>query len=368
MYAADTRDVLTLQIICLAIFIMNKVPQEKKDSVTKTLAILGFVAIVIFIVWLAVQVVALIPSAFSSLASIADSVYGPGDQELVVSTRNSVVNAGESFTVNWSELPGDGRYGFSYQCAEGVSLDIRTENGATRTVDCGELIDLEDATEVNVIVNAERERFTDVEYAITYMQEGAENTVTDSVITVVNTSIPTGTVVATDDTEETQAQEPEDEPEPTETTPTEPETTTTSPGRSESTYRENFTFRVPQSDPNGVVDLYVMHMGVGTVDRAGYFTPRPYLEEDEGGAIRFAVVNVGSKTATDWGYEADLPSGDTYESDDEAPLRPGERSIITLGFAGLTGSGLESFGVGINAAGDINQSNNRYEWVVEVAD
>lgn len=54
---------------------MNQVQNKDKDSVMKTLAIVGFIAVVAFGVWLAVQIVSLVPGAFSSLASIADSVY-----------------------------------------------------------------------------------------------------------------------------------------------------------------------------------------------------------------------------------------------------------------------------------------------------
>ena len=54
---------------------MNQVHNKDKDSVMKTLAIVGFIAVIAFGVWLAVQVVSLVPSAFSSLASIADTVY-----------------------------------------------------------------------------------------------------------------------------------------------------------------------------------------------------------------------------------------------------------------------------------------------------
>ena len=154
---------------------MNQVPEEKKDSVTKTLAILGFVAVIILIVWLAVKVVALIPSAFSSLASIADSVYNnQGNKELTVSTKNSVVNAGESFTVSWTKMRGDGTYGFEYACTEGVSVDIRKKTGAVETIDCATFIDLDEDTELDVLINSEKTRFIDVEYSVIYTQEGAE--------------------------------------------------------------------------------------------------------------------------------------------------------------------------------------------------
>jgi len=38
---------------------MNQVTKEQKDQVMKTMAIVGFVAVIIFGVWLAVQIVSL---------------------------------------------------------------------------------------------------------------------------------------------------------------------------------------------------------------------------------------------------------------------------------------------------------------------
>lgn len=356
---------------------MDQVPEERKDSVTKTLAILGFIAIIILIVWLAVKVVAFIPSAFSSLASIADSVYNnTGSKELVVKTKNSVVTAGEAFPVSWSKMRGGGTYGFEYLCADGVSVDIRTETGATQPVACDTFIDLEDATGIDLLINAEKERFTDIEYAVTYIREGAENVVTDAVITVVNTSIAVEDEVAYEEDEMTESTEPEGEvagsftfaTEPsTPTTPTTPEPNTPTYTAGEPEVITNYVYQVPVSDPNGVVDLQVTHLGVGVVDD-GLFIPLASLEEDEDGAIRFEIKNIGTKTANDWSYEAVLPSDIEFKSGKQEALKPNERVVITLGFNGLTRTGLEEFGVDVDADKDVNIANNSYLWAVEVVD
>jgi hypothetical protein len=355
-------------------FIMDQqVPEERKDSVTKTLAILGFIAIVILIVWLAVKVVALIPSAFSSLASIADSVYNTtGSKELVVKTKNSVVTAGEAFPVSWSKMRGGGTYGFEYDCADGVSVDIREESGAIMPVACDTFIDLENTTKMDLLINAEKERFTDVEYTITYVRDGAENVVTDSVITVVNTSIDSEDALTYEDAV-MEDEEPEGEvageftfatrPEPS--TPAEPTTPTYTAGEPEVV--ANYVYQIPVSDPNGVVDLQVTHLGVGVVDD-GIFIPLSNLEEDKQGAIRFEIKNVGTKTADDWSYEAALPSDIGYESGKQTALKPNERVVITLGFDGITRTGIEEFGVEVDAEKDVNIANNSYLWAVEVVD
>lgn len=338
---------------------------------TKTLAILGFVAIIILIVWLAVKIVAFIPGAFSSLASIADSVYNQNsDRELVVSTRNSVVNSGEAFTISWTDMGGNGTYEFVYQCADGVSLDIRKGSGVVEAADCNTTIELGTATEIDVLVNTEKERFTDVEYAIYYVAEGVEAKVTNSVVTIVNASIPTGVAVDTDTDTMTEPEPTPTTPTPSTpavTTPTAPSTPTTptplTAGQPEVV--QYYYYQYPVSDPHGYVDLAVRFLGVGTIDH-DVFVPQPVLVEDQRGAIQFEIMNVGSKTTDEWEYEAELPGGQDYESGEQDPLQPGERAILTIGFAELDRRGFEDFSVEVDAEGDVESDNDYFNWRVEV--
>jgi len=341
---------------------MNQVPEEKKDSMTKTLAILGFLAIIILIVWLAVKVVALIPGAFSSLASIADSVYNRNtNNELVVTTENSIVNAGESFVISWNKMSGEGSYAFEYECKNGVTLDIRRRDGGVQNVDCGEFIDLNDAAEINVLINAKTQRFTDVEYSVTFAREGAENIVGDGIITVVNASIPTGvTVVDETDTETEPAQNETEQS----ATPT-PTPTTSTPTVGTPTVVTNYIYKIPESDPKGKIDLQVTHLGVGTM-KNGVFTPMAKLEQDVSGAVRFEIKNIGTKTSDSWSYKAELPSDISYESGSQKALKPNERVVVTLGFDGITRTGSETIEVDVTAAGDVNKANNDYTWTVQV--
>lgn len=346
---------------------MNQVPEQKKDSVTKTLAILGFIGIIILIVWLAVKVVALIPSAFSSLASIADSVYNRSNEtELTVTTENSVINDGESFTISWNELGGNGTYSFAYQCTEGVSIDLRVSNSVIEPVACNTPIDLNDRTSVEVIVNTEKQRFTDVSYAIAYNAEGAEPITTSSVITVVNATIPTtGAVTPVTDPDTTPAAVA---PKPAPTTGSTQGTSPTTPTPVPQPPRvvTHYIWEVPESDPKGDVDLAVSHIAVGVIDN-GIFYARPELEEGEAGAIRFEVKNIGTKTSDRWSYEVELPTGETYDSGNQKALKPNERSTITLSFSGLE-EGREDFSVDVTTRGDINTKNNDYERSVRIVD
>ena len=342
---------------------MNQVTEERKESVTKSLAIAGFIAIILLIVWLAVQIVSIIPSAFSSLASIADSVYGTPNNELIVATKNSVINSGESFTVSWTEMRGNGTYSFSYECTDGVAVDIRKGSGGITSVACDTQFDLSDTTSVDVLIASEKQRFTDVLYSITYSVEGiSEKTKGDTIITVVNASIPTSNEFASEEEEEEIVEEPTT---PEVTTPTKPTTPVLVAG--EPTTIETIVYQIPVSNPNGKIDLQVTHLGVGTLS-GNVFTPTPTIDQDKKGAIQFEIKNIGTKTATDWSYEATLPSDIGYESGDQKPLKPNEKAVITLGFEGITRVGIEKFGAEVTAKDDVNKANNKYIWSVEVVD
>lgn len=350
---------------------MNKnVTPEQKDSVTKTLAIIGFVAAILFAVWLAVQIVSVIPSAFSSLASIADGVYNYNEgQELIVVTKNSVMNTGESFAVTWTEMRHAGTYAFAYTCTDGVALDARDAHGDIIALECGTKLNLGSATAVDLIITSEKQRFVDIPYTVTYTptKEGEASISTDAKITIVNASIPTGTNTEVE-AKDTPSQETEGVVAgeiTSEITSTTNESSTTGLIAGKPEVIKRVIYAIPESDPNGEIDLKVTYLGVGTLT-GKTFRREENIDRDEQGAFRFEVKNIGTKTADKWTYQAQLPSGIKYDAGDQKPLKPNEKAVITLGFEGLTQVGIEKFGAEVTAQGDINQKNNSFSWAVEI--
>ena len=67
-----------------------------KQHVLKLLAVGGFIALIIIIAWLGVQIVRVAPKAITSLASIADVVYNYEDIKVDVASNKAVANADES--------------------------------------------------------------------------------------------------------------------------------------------------------------------------------------------------------------------------------------------------------------------------------
>lgn len=352
---------------------MNQVTNEQKESTIKVLAIVGFLAAIVLLVFIAVKVVSYIPAAFSSLASIADSVYNyDRNESLSVSTPNSVVPTGETFVLTWDEIKRPGIFSFSYVCADGAAVDIRTADGEIVALDCDTSFSLaKDQTSLEVMAMTEKQRFTDIAYTIVFTPSDPrkEQFSAGSRVTIVNASIPTSATIVTEPETETPVTEPT-APETPDSGVVAGETTTTPPTSrppvaGTPTYTEQVIYAIPTSNPNGIIDLRVMFVGVGE-GIGNSFTPLAALETNETGAIRFSVKNLGTKTADDWSFVADLPSDITYTSNKQAPLKPNEEAIITLEFAGIDRTGIEAFGVKATAKGDVNTNNNSFTWAVNV--
>ncbi len=341
---------------------MNQVSEDKKTTLMKVLAILGFLAIIILAVWLAVKIVSVIPSAFSSLASLADSVYNyDREEKLEVATENSVVNAGEAFTISWTNMRENGSYTFSYSCIDGVSVDIRDQEGTIEALACDTPLDVQHETSLEIRISSEKSRFVDVPYTITFTASDEEGSAlsSKSTVTIVNATIPTSGLVQEEPEEEEtvtpEAAKPEAAPKAPRYTPGTPVVT------------KKIIYTIPVSDPNGTIDLQVTYLGAGTLSQFG-FIKKSSIDIDDQGAVQFEVKNIGTKTAEDWEYEAELPGDITYSSNDQKALKPNERAVITLGFEGLSNDGTEKVSVEVTAKHDVKKSNNDFTHTVKITD
>ncbi len=362
--------------------VVVEVPEEKKTALTKVFAIVGFIAIIVLMVWLSVKIVAFVPNAFSSLASIADSVYNyDEDEKLSVATEKSVINAGEAFTITFEKMTIPGTYTFMYTCTDGVSVEVRNEAGSIVAISCDTVFDISEMDSLDVRVASEKNRFTDVAYALTFTPDNTDKDAisVQGMVTIVNASMPT-VAEGTPDTEETPVTpevieeteeevvaEPEAEVvEETTTTPKPPVVTKpTTPKPPQYQYVEEVTYTTPVSNPNGNIDLQVTYKAVGTMN-GKVFSPQSNIETDETGGIQFEVKNIGTKTSNSWTYEALLPSGIEYTSGVQKPLKPQERALITIGFDGISETGTEKFGVELETKQDVNARNDSFTWAVTI--
>lgn len=356
---------------------MNEYTNESLGR--KIITIVGFLILIAFTVWVAVRIVAFIPSAFSSLASIADGVYGERPQnEIIIANQNSIVNNGDAITLTWTDLKRNGVYTFQYECTDGVAIDMRHPGNAITSVPCGEMVTLgADVTRLEITTNSEKRRFIDVPYIIGFVATGDDEMSYEkaTTITVVNANIPQSQSIAADDTDsdttdEVIVEEPVVAVDPEVTTPvvTTPVVTPKPVVPQEPRVIATEIFELPTSDPNGYVDLAVKYIGVGTLSNNNRFTATTEIDNDRRGAFQFEVRNLGTKTSKDWTFDATLTSGTVYESKKQDGLLPNERSIITLGFDSVGNNGTQKFGAEVDVDNDINTKNNDFVWAVKVVD
>ena len=180
-----------------------------------------------------------------------------------------------------------------------------------------------------------------------------------------NTDNEAPVVVVVEETPEEEVDEEPEENEETVATSTAPvatstvvTSTTTKPKPAPVQYRTVTTYKYPVSDPNGKVDLVATFVGVGSVNSAGRFTVGELPNRGEG-AMQFVVKNIGTKTSSDWSFEATMPNGSKMSSKSQAPLRPAESSTLTLVF-GLNDDRPQDVGVIVSTSGDVNTSNNSF--------
>lgn len=344
--------------------------QKHPSTSVKVLAIAGFVVVIGFLLWLAVTLVTALPSAFSSLASIAEGIQqNRPATTMTVANANSIVNNGEGFAISWTDINRAGVYTLAYTCTDGVAVDMRYPANNITSVPCGETIRLgSDVTSLELIARSEKKRFIDIDYTIGFIPNGADAVAysTDSSFTVVNVNIPQSQSIATTDTEADDT-EPTGEVagETTDDTVEEPSTPVT-PG--EPTVVATEIFELPSSDPDGFVDLAIKYLGTGRLTNDNEFIPGGTIDSDSRGAFQFEVRNLGTKTSDEWSFEAALPTGREFASDEQDGLLPNEYSVITLGFD-LTGeTGAQTFGAEIDVDDDRVAGNNDFTWAVTITD
>ena len=367
--------------------------ETNNRPVRKGVMVIGFTALLVLIAWLSIMIVRNVPGSFASLASLAESVRSfdatqielasddeatPNDVRdmLIVTSDINVIETNGNVRLSWTDASTPGSFVFSHECLDGVDITI-VEDAGVRDVDCGVNYNLGNVNNVTLNITSETERFVDIPYTIGFLGKNAdEPSVTDTaVITVVNDAVPmafadsseeigSNLALVTDEDEETEivfeeevmTEEVEEETpgEPAAPASESPATETPAALTPGAPFTQEFTYEIPVSDPNGFIDLSATFVGVGGIKDGAFVSLTPGIETQ---AVQFEVKNLGTKTSGEWTYEASLPTGQTIESDDQAPLKPNERSVITIGFpAGSAGD----FEVIVDTDNDNRSINNRF--------
>lgn len=327
--------------------IMHDASQKKKDSILKSLAIAGFIGIIILIAWLSIQLVSFIPGAFSSLASIAEglSQYNQTTEQntsltpITVTSNTTLVKAGDTVELSWANTLVPGSYTFSYKCTDGIAVDITNIDGI-KSIACDTNYNIGNTNLLSLTIDSEKERYADMNYTISFLgtNDVDPRALGTSSVTVINSEIQSILVVNEVKTEETSpVVEPVTET-PTEVEPVNPTPTVTTPEvvtpptpkPATPTYEQEYVYTIPTSDPNGRTDISTKFLNTGNI--IGKTFVAGAIKQNETGAIQFEVKNLGTKTSGDWTFAVTMPNGSTYNSAKQTPLKPNERAVLTIGF------------------------------------
>lgn len=332
----------------------NDKRNELRGAAIRTLAIFGFVFVVIVGMFGSVALARSVPGAFSAIASAIvslTSVFVPADEEIVISVPSLTVASGETFTLSWEhpKKSVDGSYTLRYDCAHGAYFTSPTPSGAETTVFCNTPFNfLNSENSITLTAFSSNNRFVDVTAHIDFTPNGASQpTVTgSSVLTIANSDVSGGTDTTNNTTGNTNN---------TATKPT---------AGTETTVIEPFQGPgLTPSDPNGRVDLTARVIEVGLVDKnTGVFTATSTPTRSSAVhrvAVRFAVENIGSKTSPQWNFNAVLPTypAHIFSSPTQQALAPGDRIEFTLAFDKFVDDDQGELTINIDPARRINEPN-----------
>jgi len=328
-------------------------PNEEKlsSAKSKTVSLVILVVVLGILAWSAIQIVKVFPNAISSLASLAESVYTfkPTDSKnsLSINSDKNILDTGENINISWEKMETNGIYTFSYECEDGVAVDLKSEDGEFKSISCNNSYDLNSRNQIELRVDSEKKRFADLNYSIAYFKKnetaasiretnsisvfnsqivgnGENNVVIDQEETNnnENTEVPTATPEAP--VEEPSDVEPDEDKIVTTPTPTTPASTiVTAPV---------YIYEIPTSNPNGQVDLALSNIQVGIKNNLGHFINTDKVNKNTASAIQFTVHNIGNKTSERWTFEANVFGVTNYTSPNQSPLKPNERAVITIEF------------------------------------
>ncbi len=290
-------------------------PEEPKPNLASNiLAIVGFIILIVVVIWGLVNLASLSRGWFSSL-------FGGGEAVVSVTAPESAV-AGAPFTLSWKyDEPAPGSYALLYQCASGLGFQTQGPAGPVG-IPCGAAF---------TVANAEKR------ISLTPYLSGAEKNVALSIIFIpAATTTSSGEAVARAQGSATVKILPASSPTPTPTpTPSPAKTPTQTPAPTPKP--------AAPSVPTTPADLSVRIISV-SIDAGG------------NGIATFDIANVGGSPSGTYYFSAHLPTvaGYTYSSLAQSSLAPQAHIVSTLRFTqGMSGI----FSVSITTP-DANSSNN----------
>lgn len=366
-------------------------PEKKSgahDRTVNILAVIGLIAVVSLGIWgivgLGRSVAGIIPTEDAFLAVTLRALF-PADNAIEASVSDATIESADDITLSFTHEGGEnGMYALSYACVDGVRFEMVEGDGTARGFDCASVentpaIDTE-SEEKNVRLRAysDNNRFADASLSVIFTPgNGGERVVSDPVsLTIFNADVSNsrGALAENEGAEEA-------EPEQIGGNTTAPGTQTGgtfAPVRGEEsnrtyTYGGGASAGTAISDPFGDIDLTVRILETGILNENNIFVPKSPIAKTDHGAVRFEIVNVGTKNSGAWTFSASLPTdpGHLFSSDPQVSLSPGERIEFTIGFDRVEDGPTGTISITADAKGelaDVNRGNNGVNQTIDIVE
>jgi hypothetical protein len=302
-------------------------PEEPKANLASNiLAIVGFIILIVVVIWGLVHLASLSRGWFSSL-------FGGNSAAIEVTAPEAVVS-GNPFTVSWEyEEPGEGTYAFLYPCQSGLQFQTPALSGNVMNgIPCGAAFTVPgEEKRISVLPLLSGNQAIDVPLSIIFTPSATVSTSSEQAGTQAQGSatvnISPASVPAPSPSPVGGTPPPAPAPAPV---PVPIPTPTPAP-------------QIPPAAPATPSDLSVRIISA-SIDASGQ------------GVVTFDIANVGGSRSGTYYFTAQLPTGTgyVYSSPAQTPLAPGAYMRNTLRFSGAAG-GVAS--VSITTA-DVNGGNN----------
>lgn len=323
-----------------------KAPQKllppKKESpgmslVSNALAIVGFIILIVIVVWGILHIVSLSKFSFGSFFTPSPAI------EITVPTN---ALSGQPATISWKMTNGTkvGSFAFLYRCMENFSFNTLSQNGAMNRVPCGASINVGSSTSATMIPVVVGTRSISVPVSVVFISAKTGDRVEASATMTV---APGAQVV-----EATSTPVVVEKPAPVK----KPATVYRKPAAT------GHYAPVPHA-ASGPADLSVRIIATGYIDpTSGALLMNRAPTPNDIVGVEFDIANVGGSSSGAWFFQAHLPTvgGYTYTSANQVSLAPGAHIVNTLRFTQLAPGGgmFTAIADPSNLINDTNHTNN----------
>lgn len=328
------------------------------ESSMKSLSIVGLIAVLAVISYGLVKATPAIIRGIASAAVSLSSVFIPAEKLTVASDTYTIASGGQ-FTLKWnldttSTTPVGGSYTISYPCMDGVHLEA-AGHGSSDIVFCNTVFHfLNDNNSLTLSGFSTKGATVNLPVTVyfTRNQESSPSTQATATITI---------------TGETSADAVKPPVKPSTNANTGNTSSNATTGGLNGTFQTSQIEQIPgtgvanaASNPNGNIDLTANILETGYIDKTTLaFVAAKEVKPDQRAAIRFEIVNLGSKAAKDWTFAAVLPTfpGYIFQSNTQQTLMPGDRVQFTLGFDSIIKKAENEFVINVDPLGSVQETN-----------